>query len=179
MSMSTSSRQALLAEMLRQSRDLLHRYLRGFDETNRTRQATGLPNHLAWTLGHLAITMHRCAERIDARPLPQGDFVTGDGRGGDGNRFDTEAVCFGSTPTYDVAIYPSWPRCMEIFDSAIERLARAISEADDAKLDSKTKWGNGETPLYALSGRMVFHNGTHCGQIADLRRALGMGSIFG
>jgi hypothetical protein len=25
----------------------------------------------------------------------------------------------------------------------------------------------------------VFHNGTHCGQLADLRRALGMGSIFG
>jgi hypothetical protein len=32
--------------------------------------------------------------------------------------------------------------------------------------------------MYTLASRMVFHNGTHCGQVADLRRALGIGSIF-
>jgi hypothetical protein len=30
-----------------------------------------------------------------------------------------------------------------------------------------------------LAVRMVFHTGTHAGQLADLRRALGLGSIFG
>jgi hypothetical protein len=174
-----TTRQALLAEMVQQSRDLLHRYLRGFDDSNHTRQAPTLPNHLAWTLGHLALTLHRTAERFDGQPLPPTDFLTGDGHGGDGNPFDSESVSFGSKPVDDPKIYPSWHRCVAIFDAAVDRLVGAISAADDAKLDTKTKWGNGEALLYTLPGRMVFHNGTHSGQIADLRRALGMGSIFG
>lgn len=175
---SSHTRQALLAEMVRQSRDLLHRYLRGFDDSNHTRQAPELPNHLAWTLGHLAINLHRTAERFDGLPLPATDFLTGDGRAGDANRFDTESVSFGSKPIDDSRMYPTWPRCVAIFDAAVERLVRAIENADDAKLDSKTKWSNSEVPLYTMAGRMVFHNGTHTGQIADLRRALGLGSIF-
>ncbi|MBC8105069.1 MAG: DinB family protein [Anaerolineae bacterium] len=173
-----ATRQTLLAEMVRQSRDLLHRYLRGFDHCNHTHQARSLPNHLAWTLGHLAITMHRTAERIDGQPLPATDFLTGDGRSGDANHFDTESVSFGSKPIADSRMYPLWPRCVAICDAAVERLVRAIETADDAKLDLKTKWGNTEVPLYTLAGRMVFHNSTHTGQIADLRRALGMGTIL-
>ena len=176
--MNEVSRQILLAEQIRQSRDLLVRYLAGFDDANRTQQAPGLPNHLAWTLGHLAITMHRTAERFDGQALPASDFVTGDGRAGDGNRFDTEAISFGSTPIDDPKIYPLWSRCVVILDAAVERLAHAIEHADDAQLDAMTTWGKAELPLYTLATRMIFHNGTHCGQIADLRRALGIGSIF-
>jgi hypothetical protein len=64
--------------MVVQSRDLLKRYLRGFDDSNSTLQAPGLPNHLAWTLGHLAINLHRTAERFDKQPLPASDFITAD-----------------------------------------------------------------------------------------------------
>ena len=122
--------------------------------------------------------MHRAAERFDERELPASDFVTGNGRNGDANRFDTESVSFGSQPINDPAIYPTWSRCLAIFDAAVDRLARAIEQADDAKLDSMSKWGPIEAPLYTLASRMVFHNGTHCGQVTDLRRALGIGSIF-
>ena len=172
------TRQDLLAEMLVQSRDLLKRYLKGFDDSNSTRQAPGLPNHLAWTLGHLALNLHRTAERFDKQVIPSGDFLTRDGRGGDRDRFDTESVSFGSTPVDDPELYPSWSRCVAIFDAAIDRMANALSNAQDAQLDSLTRWGKLEVPLYTMASRMVFHNGTHTGQIADLRRALGMGSIF-
>jgi hypothetical protein len=57
-------------------------------------------------------------------------------------------------------------------------LASAVLAADDAKLESPTKWGQGEVKLCTLLPRMVFHNGCHTGQIADLRRALGMGTIL-
>jgi hypothetical protein len=176
--MSQQSRQALLAEMVRQSRVLFVRYLRGFDDSNHTRQAPSLPNHVAWTLGHLAITLHRTAEKFDGLPLPASDFVTGDGRSSDANRYDTESICFGSKPVADPNLYPTFSRCAAIFDAAVDRLAGAIESADDAKLDSMAKWTNTEVPLYTMAGRMVFHNGTHAGQIADLRRALGIGSIF-
>lgn len=171
------TRQRLLAESIRQSRDLLLRYAKGFDETNHVRQAPGLPNHFAWTMGHLALTLHRIAEKVDGAALPEDDFVTGEGRGG-AQRFDTESVCFGSTPVAEASLYPPAERCLAIFAAAVERCAATFESASDAQLDAAVPWGPAHVPAWQTAVRMVFHNGTHCGQLADLRRALGMGSIF-
>ncbi len=172
-----TSRAETLAQSVILSRDLLKRYLAGFDDTNHTRQASDLPNHVAWTLGHLAHTMHRVAEKIDGAPMPSEAFFTGTGRG-DSRRFDTEAVCFGSKPVVEGAAYPGLARCIEIFDQAIDRLAAALTKADEAALDRMMPWGSIEVPVWAATARMVFHNGAHTGQIADLRRALKLKSIF-
>jgi hypothetical protein len=179
-----SPRQSLLADAIAASPALLARYLVGFDDSNHTRQAPGLPNHVAWCLGHLALTMHRPAVRLSdpaatpqTSPLPESDFIPG-ASAGDARRFGTETVAFGSRPVADPALYPPFTRCVEIFNSACATLAAAVREAPDAALDKPTKWGAGEIPVSGLVARMVFHNGTHTGQIADLRRALGFKSIY-
>lgn len=173
-----NSRGQILMDAVRESRVLISRYFKGFDNTNHTKQADNLPNHFAWTLGHLALTLHRCAERFDGGGLPETDFIKSDGRGGNRQQFDTESVCFGSRPESDPSIYPTRDRCVAVFEAAIERLATALRNADDAKLDSMTQWGNSDVPLWSMAVRMVFHNGAHCGQLADLRRALKLPSIF-
>jgi hypothetical protein len=175
------NRQEMLGQSVELSRLLLARYFKGFDDSNHVKQAPGLPNHFAWTLGHLAMILHRTAERfegLEPGPLPDADFVTGDGRAGDQRRYDTEAVAFASTPIADPKLYPNFKRCIEIFDNSIARLAQAIRSIDDAGLDSVIKWFTGDVTLWHLATRMIFHNGTHCGQLADLRRMLGLGSIF-
>lgn len=172
-----TTRAETLADSVLLSRDLLKRYLAGFDDSNHTKQTADLPNHVAWTLGHLAHTMHRVTQKIDGGVIPESDFFTGTGRG-DSRRFDTEGVSFGSKPVGDAAAYPSLARCIEVFDRAIDRLAAATRSADDAKLDMLMPWGSIEVPVWAGIARMVFHNGTHTGQLADLRRALRMKSIF-
>ena len=43
-----------LAEAIRSNKTLIGRYLKGFSDANHTKQAAGLPNHVAWTLGHIA-----------------------------------------------------------------------------------------------------------------------------
>jgi hypothetical protein len=174
-----TSRQEIFANGVVESRELLRRYLKGFDDSNHTKQATNLPNHVAWTLGHVSLVMNRVAEKLDGQPLPPESFVKGDGTAGDRERYDTESVSFNSKPVDDPSRYPTLPRCVQIFDAAVERLASALRRATDAQLDSPTRWGAGETTLGNLAIRMVFHNGTHSGQLADLRRALKMGSIFG
>ncbi len=172
-----TTRAQTLADSVLLSRELLRRYLAGFDDTNHTKQPPDMPNHVAWTLGHLALTMHRAAEKIDDTPPPESDFFKGSGRG-DSHRFDTEAVCFGSKPGCDPATFPPMKRCVNIFSGAIDRLAATVGSADDAALDKLVKWGALDVPAWAAVARMVFHNGTHCGQIADLRRALRMNSVF-
>lgn len=64
------SRAEHLAAALESTRPLLTRFLAGFDEANRTRQPTNLPNHVVWTLGHLALTMLRTADRIRGFDAP-------------------------------------------------------------------------------------------------------------
>ena len=54
--------QDLLADSVLASSALLSRYLVGFNDQNRTTQAPGLPNHAAWCLGHLSLTMHRACD---------------------------------------------------------------------------------------------------------------------
>jgi len=167
-----------LAEAIRSNKTLIGRYLKGFSDANHTKQAAGLPNHVAWNLGHIALTMHRVAERLDGQGLPVSEFVSG--AAGNAQRFASESVAFGSMPTGDSTAYPAYARCVAIFEGACERLASAVSQASDAQLAAETPWGApGMTmPMHLLVARMSFHNGMHCGQIADLRRALGMGSIF-
>jgi hypothetical protein len=170
-------RRHTIAEGVLACKTLTARYLPGFDDKNRTRQAPGLPNHVAWCLGHCAHTMQKVAEKFDGTPISEQDFFVGKTRG-DAARFGTETVCFGSKPVDDPAIYPTLPRCVDIFNAACDRLADAVLASGEEKLDELVKWGAGEISLQSAALRMVFHNGTHLGQITDLRRALGFKSVL-
>ena len=171
------TRQATLARVVRLSKGLAERFFVGFDDHNRTRQAPGLPNHLAWNLGHLALTMHRAIEKLDGSTPPESDFVAGPS--GDADRFGIESVSFASVPSDDPGTYPAVSRARAIFDAAIERLAATVERATDAQLETLVAWGGGQTPWADLVARMAFHNGVHTGQIIDLRRALGMKGVLG
>ncbi len=171
-------RRETLAETVRSSETLLTRYLAGFNDETRVRQAPGMPNHVAWTLGHCALTMHRVAEMLDNLPLPADQFIRGDGAQGDATRFDTESVAFASVPAPDADIYPLLHRATEIYQSACTRLADACLNSEDEHLDEPIPWHAGVLPLYQLVLRVCFHNGTHAGQIIDLRRALDLDPII-
>jgi hypothetical protein len=179
--MNSQTAQNALADAILASKPLAARYFAGFDDSTHAAQAPGLPNHLAWSLGHLALTMHRVAEKLDGHPIPASDIapsaadLTALGRIG---AFLREDVAFASTPTGDPRRYPPLARCIQIFDAACDRLAEAVRSATDAKLDESHPWGKGHSTLRELASRMVFHNGMHIGQIADLRRALKFKSVF-
>ncbi|MBX3358316.1 MAG: DinB family protein [Phycisphaeraceae bacterium] len=176
--------QSVLSEAVLLSKSLTARYLAGFDDSNHTTQAPGLPNHTAWCLGHCAFIMHRIAEVIerdlsslpDVPMIPESEFLPGDV--GDRSRFAIEAVAFKSDPVDDASLYPPMARCVEIYNSACDRLAAAARAAPDTSLSRAITWGALQTTAFAIILRMLFHNGFHAGQIADLRRVLGFKSIF-
>lgn len=175
--MSAHTRQSVLAEAVEYSEMLVLRFAAGFDDSNHTKQSQHLPNHFAWCMGHLALTMHRVAGQLDGSALPPDEFM--EGAKGDSKRFGTESISFASRPIDDASMYPAHARCVAIFKGAISRLAAAVRRADDAALDTLVKWGAGEATLASLIPRMVYHNGVHAGQIIDLRRALGMKGVLG
>ena len=172
------TRQQMLADGILATVPLVTRFLAGITEDNRTTQVPNLPNHVAWTLGHLALYLNRTAERLDRTPLSESDFITCDGAAGTQERFDTESSCFGSTPVDNPDIYPTLARATQIFESACNHLAAAAKQASDATLDQEIKWGSAQITLAALTQRMIFHNGLHAGQLTDLRRALSLESVI-
>jgi hypothetical protein len=168
------SRTETLIAAVETSRETVHRFLVGFDEVNRTRQAPGMPNHAAWTLGHLALTLHRCAERVDGVDLPAADFLTGDGHAGTAERYDTESICFNSQPADEPDHYPALQCGAAIFNAACDRLIATVRGATDAQLDAEIQWFSGSMSMFDLLLRVTFHNALHAGQLVDLRRGLGL-----
>ncbi len=57
-------------------------------------------------------------------------------------------------------------------------LQEAVRSAGDGGLGKQVRWGRGGTTAGHLAMRMIFHNGVHCGQLVDLRRALGMEPVI-
>lgn len=180
--------QDLLADSIRHTRDLFKRYLAKFDDSNHTRTAPGLPNHTAWCLGHLALTNNRFCEWIpggkaDAAGasligLPASDFIDG-AASGDADRFGSESVAFGSNPAAPGVAFPRFARCVDVFDASVQRFAAAVQRLDDSALLTPVPMFRGVTaPPYLLVTRAIYHIGMHNGQIADLRRALGLGSAL-
>lgn len=171
------NRADVLAEGVLSTKMLLSRYLMGFDEATALSQTPNLPNHVIWNLGHLALTMHRVGNMIDGKGIPDADLSSSADAVQKG-AYRLESVAFGSAPASDEHMYPTLSRAIVIYNSACDRMAAAVRSADDATLDKEVPWGAGTTPIWSLALRMVFHNGFHTGQIADMRRSLGFKSIF-
>lgn len=181
---SRSPRAEALARALDVSGPLLTRFLEGFTDDNRTRQTPALPNHAAWTLGHCAIAMHRLANRLTGEPhFPPSDFLEADALDPDHpgqptGRFSTASVVFGSVPIDRPSLYPTLARAVEVFDHARQRLADIVRAMSDDDLDRQHPWHTSSMTGADLVARMAFHNGTHAGQLTDLRRALGFPPII-
>ena len=155
---------AMLADAIGSTEELLIRFLEGFDETNATAQLPGLPNHAAWTLGHLALTMHRASEQIAEATFPL--------------EWDPEPFAFGSSPSARRDDYAPLAEMVERYRRAFAQLLEAVRNAGDEGLDRAVSWGSGTIAARDLAARMVFHAGAHCGQLVDLRRGLGLGPVI-
>lgn len=168
--------QDALAEAAIACKAALTRFLPGFTEANGAAQTEHLPNHVLWTLGHVAFYLHTAAGRLDGQPTPESDFGPDVGRRA---RYVSDSIGFGSSPTADAERYPSLARGVQIFEAACDRLARAVRRADDAALEKQVDWVGTQVPLALLIFRVLFHAGVHTGQILDLRRGLGLGRVLG
>lgn len=127
-------------------------------------QPGGLVNHVCWTLGHLATA-------TDVAMLELG-----------GEMVIPEAVAskfFPGVPiTGDVADYPSIEELMGLLEAGHARVAARVPEATAEQLAAtpalemvQRRFSRvGDFIHYIMSG----HEGVHLGQIADVRRALGL-----
>lgn len=170
-----------LANAIRASAPLLLRFLAGFDESNRTAQTAGCPNHPVWILGHCAFTLARLAHLIGGPAAAASDFDEAHDSGStprNPTRFQVSDVEKDSTPSSDAARYPTLARSSAIFSDAVEALARTIESQSSARLVESIDWNENAIRIDTLIVRVCFHNGMHAGQLTDLRRELGFARVL-
>ncbi len=145
------------------TRDLL----RDFPDDRLTHQPGPTDNHVMWTVGHLASVNDWFASLIDGKPVA----------------FRTEwQPLFGykSAPSTERGKYPAFDQVVVAMETSFARLlaaVRAQSGEDLAKACQAESHGLAPTRADAAS-RAAWHEGWHGGQIAGIRKGLGLGNVM-
>ena len=149
-------------EELRFSHMMLLRLVDATPAEHAAFQAFPADNHLLWLLGHLALEYRWFAAAIDGRP----DAITARQH----DLFD-----MGTRALPDASLYPTLGDLRSDLDAAWSRLERAGGALTDE--DAGKAPASGVTDLKdrldALT-KCAWHTGWHTGQLAGLRRALGL-----
>jgi uncharacterized damage-inducible protein DinB len=126
-------------------------------------QPPGVPNHAAWTLGHVVHSCQAMAGELGVEPWLPVDWESQFG--------------YGSSPTDVVSQYPSATELREALGDASQRLRAALLPLDDSALaqplPDEAIREILPTKGHALLQIVAAHLAYHAGQLAVWRRAIG------
>jgi uncharacterized damage-inducible protein DinB len=126
-------------------------------------QPPGVPNHAAWTLGHVIHSCQAMAGELGVQPWLPSEWESQFG--------------YGSSPADLVSQHPSKVALLAALDEAGRRLQTALSGMDEQALaeplpdeEVRELW---PTKGHALLQVVAAHTAYHAGQLAVWRRAIG------
>ena len=165
-----SVEKVMIAEILN-SYDLHLTFLRNLvadlDELQMVCQPDNVPNHPAWTIGHLVHSCQQIGGEIGTPPWLPADWE---------ERFGT-----GSTPVADPKAYPAKDALLSALDEGTERLRAALQAMEE--LDLKQPLPDvryrdrfptlGHAVIHILAG----HTALHVGQLVVWRQVMGLGVV--
>ncbi len=134
------------------------------DDAQMAEQPPGVPNHPAWTVGHIAFSFQGISEELGLEPWLPEDWE---------KRFGT-----GTTPAQDTKAYPGKRELLGTLADAERRVRERLLRLDEAALrdplpDERVREilpTLGHAVLHVLVG----HTAAHLGQLAVWRRAMGL-----
>lgn len=154
--------------LLKFTRSVSNLMLADFPVEKATYQPSPTDNHAIWTLGHIAATDKWVANVLN---IPGVDVPEAYGSlfGG------------GSVPISDSMAYPSFAEMKRVYEASRAALLKwyQSAPADALTVDLAAK-SNGFTsdPIDCLF-KLAWHEGWHFGQVANVRKALGLPSKLG
>lgn len=132
-------------------------------------QPPGVPNHAAWTLGHLVYSCQLIGSEMGLQPWLGEHWNWPELFGG------------GSVPVATRDAYPAKPEIVSAIDDGLSRLIARLGELGDAGLNTDLPDARYRhvfpTLGHAVLQVAVAHFGYHIGQLVVWRKAVGMGPI--
>jgi len=127
----------------------------------------GVPNHAAWTLGHVIHSCEAMAGELGVEPWLPRDWESHFG--------------YGSSPTAVTAQHPTKAALLAALAEASQRLCTALRAVDEAALTEplpdETVRAMLPTKGHALLQVVAAHTAFHAGQLAAWRRAIGRPAV--
>ena len=149
------------------SLDYLSELLSDVCECSMVRQAPGVPNHPAWTLGHLVFVSQMIGGVAGLEPWLEDEWANAFGPG--------------STPVAEALSYPPKEALMSFLNEARSKLTAAVENLDNDTLDRPFPDPSYKdvfpTIRHALTQVMVAHTAFHVGQISAWRRAMDLSAM--
>lgn len=141
-----------------------HHLVTGLTPEQCVAQPGNLVNHPTWTIGHLALTSSVVMMELGADPSIPADWM--------------ERFFPGAPIAASVGDYPPMEELMRHLESAHGRLSDLLPTVSDDALNAaptveavqRRFTAVGQFVAYAMTA----HEGVHLGQIADVRRSLGL-----
>lgn len=153
---------------LRWTRGVSESMLREWPVDRYTFQRTPEDNHPLWVMGHLAVTDVWTAGVLGATgvTVPE-SFRTLFGQG--------------TSPSADASAYPPVPEVRRVFDETHTALVGWLAGASDDVLMKPLveKSGGFAADGYDAVAKHAWHEAWHFGQVATLRKALGLPKVIG
>lgn len=122
-------------------------------------QPVGVPNHAAWTVGHIIYSCQGIAAELGSELwLPEAwesDFG------------------YGSKPLPEKGRYPTKPELLRLFADSTIRLRQVLLSTDESMLRRSLPDDALPTMAHLLLQVVLGHTGYHAGQLAVWRRAIG------
>lgn len=145
---------------LRHARDLVE----GLTLEQCVAQPGGLVNHPTWTIGHLAVTSSVMLMELGVQPAFLPEWM---------ERF------FPGVPISPLADdYPPFADLMEQYESVHARLSEVVPAVTEEMFSAEPRMDPVKRRFSAVGQfvayAMTAHEGVHLGQLADVRRALGL-----
>lgn len=141
------------------SRAFLEQSVADLQESEMVAQPAGVLNHATWTLGHVTFSCQGLAVELGVEPWLPDDWEATFG--------------YGSTPSPNVADYPTRPEMLALLADSSDRLQQALRAADDSLLNKSLPDDSLPTMGHLLLQVIVGHTAYHAGQLAVWRRAIG------
>jgi len=130
-------------------------------------EAPGVPNHAAWTLGHVIHSCEAMAGELGVEPWLPRDWES---------RFG-----YGSSPAAVTAQHPTKAALLAALAEASQRLCTALRAMDEAALTEplpdETVRAMLPTKGHAILQVVAAHTAYHAGQLAVWRRAIGRAGV--
>lgn len=150
------------------TRSVSNMLLSDFPAEKAAYQPSPTDNHVLWVLGHLALTDKWVAGVLDIPGVEVPEAY--------GSLFGA-----GSAPVSETKAYPALAEVKRVFESSRAALLKwyQSAPAEALKVDLSAK-SNGFTsdPIDCLF-KLAWHEGWHFGQVANVRKALGLPSKLG
>ena len=152
-----------IADVFKSTITYVEKMIEDLSDHELVQQPTGIPNHGAWTLGHIIYSCQGMAVEIGEDSWLPENWESDFG--------------YGSEPSPDAGYYPNKSEMMSLLSESSQRMRKTLLNAGQSFYNKKLPDEEFSTMGHLVIQVVIAHTAFHAGQLAMWRKAIGKPSV--